>query len=322
MPELRKHYFLDEYCIIATERQQRPSDFKREPEEKRSAKCQFCPGNEEMTPPATAVYKRVEGKIRILKDGQKRVKDWVMRCFPNLYPALVPAPTVPELSHWTKLPGYGFHEIIVETPEHEKRLSTFSDEQIELLMSVYKDRVSHYREQKDVQYVSLFKNRGVRAGASLAHTHTQLIAMPMVPPLLQRELQKIEEIGRCPYCDIIAKERDSERFVCENDGWVLFAPFCSQTPFELWALPKKHVHHISALDELGSLGAILRDALRKLDKTLGCPSYNYMFFQLDDEAYHLNIRIQPKLTIRAGFEKNTDVYINTVAPESAAKYLI
>jgi len=99
MPELRKHYFLDEYCIVATERQQRPSDFKREREEKRIAKCQFCPGNEDMTPPAAAVYKRVEGEIQILKDGQKRVKDWVMRCFPNLYPALVPAPTALSRDH-------------------------------------------------------------------------------------------------------------------------------------------------------------------------------------------------------------------------------
>jgi len=251
------------------------------------------------------------------------VKDWVMRCFPNLYPALVPAPTAPEKSPWTKLPGYGFHEIITETPEHEKRLSTFSDEQIELLMSVYRDRISHYSKQKDVRYVSLFKNKGARAGASLAHPHTQLIAIPVVPPLLQRELQKIEEIGRCPYCDIIAKERDSERFVCENDGWVLFTPFFSQAPFELWALPKKHISNIGALNdsELKLAGHILRDALRRLDKTLGCPPYNYMFFQLDDKSYHLNIRIQPKLTIRAGFEKNTDIYINTVAPEQAAKYL-
>ena len=321
MPELRKHYFLDEYCIVATERQQRPSDFKREREEGHIAKCQFCPGNEEMTHPAMAVYKRVGGKIQILKDGQERVKDWVMRCFLNLYPALVPSPSSPESTSWTKLPGYGFHEIIVETPEHEERLSTFSNEQIGLLMSVYKDRVSHYRGQKDVRYVSLFKNHGERAGASLAHPHTQLIAMPIVPSLLKRELQKIEEIGSCPYCDIIAKERNSKRFVCENDGWILLAPFYSQTPFELWALPKRHLHHISALDELGLLGTILRDTLHRLDKTLENPPYNYMFFQLANKSYHLNIRIQPKLTIRAGFEKNTDVYINTVAPEQAAKYL-
>jgi len=302
MSEIRKHYFLEKYCIIAGERSKRPTDFikEREPEPKPET-CSFCPGNEDLTPAATAVYRYEDKEPVILKDeDNKRVKNWEVRCFPNLYPAL---------------PG---HEIIAETPDHEKHPSDFTDDEIMLLMQVYSDRTKHYLKKDGIKYVSLFRNYGRDAGASLSHPHTQLMPMPFVPPLITQELTAIEEADRCPYCNIVERESGGERVIIENDHWIVFAPYCSRLPFEMWMLPKKHASSITAPDCLTSLGTTLRDALLKLKTLLDDPSYNYMFFQMDNSSYHLNIRIEPKLSIAAGFEKNTDVFINTMPPEDAA----
>ena len=305
MSEIRKHYFLEKYCIIAGERSKRPTDFvkEREPEPKPET-CSFCPGNEDLTPAATAVYRYEGKKLVIRKDEEnKRVKDWEVRCFPNLYPAL---------------PG---HEIIAETPDHEKHPSDFTDDEITLLMQVYSDRTTHHLKNNDTQYVSLFRNYGRDAGASLSHPHTQLMPLPFVPPLIMQELTVIKETDRCPYCNIVEQESGGERVIIENDRWIVFAPYCSRLPFEMWMLPKKHASSITALEDLASLGTTLRDTLLKLKTFLNNPTYNYMFFQMDSSSYHLNIRIEPKLSIAAGFEKNTDVYINTMPPEDAARSL-
>ena len=305
MSEIRKHYFLEKYCIIAGERSKRPTDFvkERKPEPKPET-CSFCPGNEDLTPAATAVYGYEDKQLVIRKDeDNKRVKDWEVRCFPNLYPAL---------------PG---HEIIAETPDHEKHPSDFTDDEITLLMQVYSDRTKHYLKKDGIKYVSLFRNYGRDAGASLSHPHTQLMPMPFVPPMIMQELTVIGEADRCPYCDIVEQESGGERVIIENDYWIVFAPYCSRLPFEMWMLPKKHVSSITALDDLTSLGTTLRDTLLKLKTFLHNPTYNYMFFQMDNSSYHLNIRIEPKLSIAAGFEKNTDVFINTMPPEDAARSL-
>ncbi|MGB9929161.1 MAG: hypothetical protein ACPK85_12290, partial [Methanosarcina sp.] len=195
MSEIRKHYFLPEYCIIAEERAKRPSDFKssaRTPEEGETSECIFCAGSEEKTPPATAVYK--EGKI-YSDTPEKRILNWDFRCFPNLYPALSPAQNPdhlePQKINSQKIvlqtkkepkfkskfepkfeyklqhsPGYGFHEVIVESPVHGKSPADFSDYELKELMQVYKDRSCYYIAHDKIQYISLFKNSGKEAGAS------------------------------------------------------------------------------------------------------------------------------------------------------------
>ncbi len=277
---------------------------KREGTGTKTRNMLFCPGTEDLTPAATAVYSYEGNKLVIRKDeDNKRVKDWEVRCFPNLYPAL---------------PG---HEIIAETPDHEKHPSDFTDDEITLLMQVYSDRTTHHLKNNDTEYVSLFRNYGRDAGASLSHPHTQLMPISFVPPLIMQELTAIEEADRCPYCDIVEQESGGERVIIENDHWIVFAPYCSRSPFEMWIIPKKHASSITAPDCLTSLGTTLRDTLLKLKTLLNNPTYNYIFFRMDNSSYHLNIRIEPKLSIAAGFEKNTNVYINTMPPEDAARSL-
>jgi UDPglucose--hexose-1-phosphate uridylyltransferase len=322
MSKIRKHYFLDEYCIIATERGRRPSDFISEPEISGIKDCTFCGGNEDKTPPATAVYKA--GQV-LEDDDRERIKDWQIRCIPNLYPALSPdearitASSVRPHEGWEVLNGYGFHEVIVETPQHGRTLPDFTDDEITLLMHAYQDRVLHYSSQQGIEYVSLFKNSGHSAGASLEHTHSQLIALPVKTPILQQEQDIIAHLEGCPYCNIVKTECKSSRLVARNRDWGAFTPFCSRFPFEVWIMPFLHISNLGACswDLLESLGIILREALRRYSQLLGDLPFNYMFFQ-DQGTYHLNLRIQPVLTTIAGFEKNTGIFINTIAPEQAA----
>lgn len=325
MSEIRKHYFLDEYCIIAADRGRRPTDFVSEPKKSDIKDCAFCGGNEDQTPPASAVYKAGE----VLKDTDgERVKDWQIRCFPNLYPALSPDAARIAKSEgkgqgvWQLQNGYGFHEVIVETPQHNRTLPDFTDDEITLLMHSYRDRVLHYSSQQGIVYVSLFKNSGERAGASLEHTHSQLIALPVQPPILKHELDVIEHLEGCPYCNIVKTECESSRLVARNRDWGAFTPFSSRFPFEIWLMPFEHISNLGACsgDVLESLGIILREMLKRYCQLLGDLPYNYMFFQ-EQGTYHLNLRIRPVLTTVAGFEKNTDIFINTMAPEQAAAEL-
>ncbi len=330
MSEIRKHYFLPEYCIIAEERGKRPSDFADEAGDmgqkgQRSGpeNCAFCGGAEEKTPPAGAVYK--EGRI-FADTKEKIVRKWDFRCFQNLFPALSPIPAFSELSGVGEdaSPGFGFHEVIVESPVHGKKLSDFSAAELSDLMQVYRDRVCHYRAHESIRYVSLFKNSGEAAGASLDHAHSQLLALPLLPPLLKTELQAIGKEEKCPYCALLEKEKKSTRFIRENRECVAFTPYCSKSPFEVWVLPKKHVSYLGDCSKeiLSGLGEMIGYVLNSYGKVLGNPAYNYMFYQLfDSPEYHLNLRFLPRISLIAGFEMNTGIYINTISPERAASYL-
>jgi UDPglucose--hexose-1-phosphate uridylyltransferase len=326
MSEIRKHYFLCEYCIIAEERAKRPSDFVNTVENSRKGNpvsCSFCGGSEESTPLATAVYNK--GKI-VADTPEKRIRNWDFRCFPNLYPALSPVPDHMEHQEidLKAEPGYGFHEVIVESPLHENRLEYFSDLELSGLMNVYKDRTCYYATREKIRWISLFKNSGKVAGASIDHPHSQLIALPFCPPSLEREMRAIRKREECPYCAIYERERISSRLIFENSEFIAFAPYFSMGPFEVWILPGRHISFLGDCNEklLFALGDILRTVLSSYERTFGNVPFNYMFYQLfKTPEYHLNLRLLPRLSTAAGFELNTGIYINTVSPERAASYL-
>jgi UDPglucose--hexose-1-phosphate uridylyltransferase len=270
-----------------------------------------------MTPPADAVYIDHD----ILADGEERVRNWRSRVFPNLFAAMVPKPT-PPTTEWIALPGHGFHEVIVDSPDHGTVPANLSSEQMELILEVYKDRYFHYRKMKGVNYISIFKNWGEPAGASMSHMHSQIIALPIMPPLIKREIAALSSASFCLYCNIAEREMASDRLIAKNDSWVLIAPFCSQSPYETWIISRDHLSNLEDLNENQRryLASILRDLLRRLKSLLDDPPFNFMIFQLPSD-YHLNIRIQPALTKMAGFERSTGIYINPVPPEQAASEL-
>jgi UDPglucose--hexose-1-phosphate uridylyltransferase len=318
MPELRRHYFLEEYCIIASERSKRPSDFlvaKAVPGDEKT--CPFCPGNEEMTPPNVAVYT----DKGVLSEGPKIVPGWQLRVFPNAFAAMVPEPA-PATAEWIALAGHGYHEVIVDSSLHGENPADFGLDHMERLVQVYRDRYIHYSHLGEVKYISIFKNWGKEAGASLSHSHSQLITLPILPPLMKREQDAISQASFCPFCNIVQRERTSCRLIAENDHWEVIAPFYSLTPYETWILPKKHLNNLAEMTEQEGkdLAALLKEVLGSLRSLLNDPPYNLMIFQ-QLSGYHLNIRIQPALAKIAGFERSTGIYINSVPPERAAAEL-
>ena len=123
MPELRRHYFLDEYCIIAAERKKRPSDFRiAKPVAGDEAVCPFCPGNEEMTPPAVAVYSDAGMSYPMARRGFPAGRCVSFPMFSRPWSQAQRPPT----TEWIALPGQGYHEVIVDTPQHKENPADFS----------------------------------------------------------------------------------------------------------------------------------------------------------------------------------------------------
>ncbi len=334
--ELRKDYLLNRWVVIAKERSRRPTDLaKPRPEVARTATCPLCAGNENMTPPAVLIYQRVNGELKRTADppAGERQKNWLVRTIPNLYPAFTPpqhpqdtARIFPSVDF-----GYaiGYHEVVVESPNHDEDPADADLGQLELVINAYIDRYRVLSAKSYVKFVSIFRNFGLEAGASLSHAHSQIIATPMVPATIQEEQQAAEsyhrEHGRCAFCDIIQREAKTQRLIFENADFLVFAPYASINPLEFWILPKKHASNIHDLTagEVRALASTLKVSLKALKDLVNDPPYNYGIHQTveSDGSYHWHLEVYPKLSTWAGFEKSTGVYINTVTPEAAAEGL-
>ncbi|MEM3577267.1 MAG: DUF4921 family protein [Candidatus Bathyarchaeia archaeon] len=335
--EIRKDYLLDRWVAIATERGRRPTDFaKQERQKAKVATCPLCPGNEHMTPPAVLVYLKSEKGIK--KDADKngfRHKGWLVRCIPNLYPAFTPPEGKSEIGKISVKgrlsPAVGHHEVIVESPAHDVHPSDAEIPQLIHVVNAYIDRLRALSEKPYVRYVSIFRNHGLEAGASLSHAHSQIIATPLIPKILKEELaaskrfhQKNEE---CVFCRILKEEASGPRFILKNSHFVAFAPWASVHPMEFWILPKKHEATLLEMEknEIEAFAETLKACLGALKRLVNDPPYNYGFhLAVSEDArkyYHWHLEVYPKLAIWAGFEKSTGMYINTVAPEVAAQSL-
>ena len=306
--ELRKDYILDRWVILSTGRGKRPKEFVDQQSQKSAAECFFCPGNETMT---TVEIGRIE------KSGQ-----WQMRWFENKFPALDTG-CAPELKthnrFYTFALNCGNHEIVVETNEHAKQLADLSTSEITTLFTVFAQRIRDLSSNKNVKYVSVFKNHGVHAGTSLVHSHSQIMAMPFVPALVMDEVLASRKFVHCPYCAIIESEKNSARRCFENDAWVAFAPYASRFNYEVWLFPKQHVKSLAELNSFDGLADILKKVLVKL-KELNC-SYNFcLHYAPRNHDLHLHIEVLPRIAVWGGFELGTHAIINSVFPEDAAQF--
>lgn len=317
MDELRRDYFTDRWVIIAVDRAKRPTDFvKPRPAEAVPATCFFCPGNEKMTPPSKASYFLEQEKLSCKADveGQPPLTGWQVRDIPNLFPAARAGE--PEVFSTHRMAAVGVHEVIVETPDHGRQPQFMADADIRLLFRVYRDRYAALSALPYVKYISLFRNFGKDAGASLSHPHSQIIAIPIVPEFITEQYNR-------DYAKVIAMEEKSERLVLATEHTVAFAPFAAAYTYETWLFPRRPCRNITGLTdaERDDMAVAARDVLARLAKLLSDPPYNYAFVQAMDDNLHMHLRIYPKLGIEAGFELNTGIHINSVPPEAAAKSL-
>ncbi|MBI5968883.1 MAG: galactose-1-phosphate uridylyltransferase [Deltaproteobacteria bacterium] len=327
MSELRKDPVTGRWVIISTERGRRPSDFSMEKAKSRGGFCPLCPGNEDKTPPEILAF-RQEGT-------PPNKTGWRLRVVPNKFPALrVEGDLNREgLGLYDKMNGIGAHEVIIETPSHEETFSNLSAKTFEEVLWAFRDRMVDLKKDIRLRYAMIFKNHGEAAGATLEHSHSQLIALPIVPHLVVEEMAGAKDYynykERCIYCDIIRQEiRQGERVILENSEFVVLAPFASFSPFESWILPKRHNSFFeeSQVHEIQSLAAIFSETLKRLEKALNFPPYNFTlhttpFNEKRLEYYHWHFEIIPKLTKFAGFEWGSGFFINPTPPEEAAQFL-
>ena len=327
MPELRKDPIHGRWVIISTERSRRPSDFA--PEERRpiGGFCPLCEGNEDRTPPEIVAFRD--------NGTPPNSPGWTLRVVPNKFPALR---IEGELNRegegiYDKMNGIGAHEVVIETPRHEETLATLPLKNVKNVLLAYRERIIDLRRDQRLRYVLVFKNHGVSAGASLEHSHSQIIALPIVPRRVAEEVEGAKNYfsykDRCVFCDIIRQElQRRQRVITENESFVSVAPFASRFPFETWILPKAHHPSFEHMEfsQYESAAQILSDTLRRLSHVLTDPPYNYVihtssFPEVDAEHYHWHFEIMPKLTKVAGFEWGTGFYINPTPPEEAAEYM-
>ncbi len=306
--ELRKDYILERWVIIAAGRKQRPREYSDRQSGSPKQVCFFCPGNEELTPPEIG---RVGGK------------KWRFRWFPNKFPAVdrLGNPSVRnDNTFFTFSDAYGSHEIIVETPSRTKQLWDLDRHGLAELFSIYKERIGELSRDGSARYVAVFKNHGSKGGASLRHSHTQVASINIVPPLVQAEVNASSK-GGCAYCRIIDVEKGSFRRCFENGSAVAFTPYASRFNYEIWIFPKRHLGTLDDFnsDELNDFTELLDKVLKRL-KSLNV-SYNYVLhYAPSGSGLHFHVEVTPRIATWAGFEAASDVIINSVPPEDAARF--
>lgn len=312
--ELRREYVFNQWVIVAKERGKRPHEFKKGQAVKKPVNgCVFCPGNEDMTPPEIS---------RIEENGK-----WLIRTIYNKFAATTNVNRRFHENFLTKYSAYGKHEVIIETPEHNRALGDLSVEHIAKLVDVYAERIKENEKDPRIKYVLVFKNHGSEAGTSLAHSHSQVIALSRVPTTVQDELAAAgrykREKGRCVFCDIWRQEMRSSRRIYADKNIAAFAPFASRFSFEAWIVPKRHVRSLvdmTALERFSLAGA-LKKIIDGLNRSLNYPPYNfYLHVAPKGHDAHFHLELCPRVSKWAGFELGTGYVINTMPAETAAQH--
>jgi UDPglucose--hexose-1-phosphate uridylyltransferase len=320
MSEMRKDPLTGRWVIIAADRLQRPNDFRKS-EQPSLALCPFCPGHEDLTPP----------EILAFRDGS----GWSVRVVPNKYPALrvEGAQERTGAGLFDRMTGVGAHEVIIETPDHRADLGDLPATRVEGVLWAWSERMRDLARDLRLRCALVFKNHGEAAGASLQHPHSQLLALPVVPSIVQAKLDGAsahhQQKERCLVCDIVRQEReDGARIVWENEACVALAPWAPRTPFETWIVPKAHASQFE--DEPRSallpVAEAVRTVLRKLSVALQRPAYNLVLHSgpLRERSlpyYHWHIEVLPTVAMSAGFEAGSGYAINPVPPEESAAFL-
>jgi UDPglucose--hexose-1-phosphate uridylyltransferase len=346
MPEIRYDITSGGYAVIATERAKRPSDWKaaqKAPSEspEHDPSCPFCTGNESQTPPEV-------GSIR--DSGGPDQPGWRIRVVPNKFPALLPPDALPESDNdlavtqpadletamYWRAPGIGAHEVVIESTSHNATLGEYSPSHLRDVLIMLRQRVADLYLRKEVRYVLVFKNCGERGGASLAHPHFQIIALPVVPVAVLSEAQRQRDYqsktGRCLYCDMVEREIEKDvRVIRKTDDFAVLAPFASRFSFETLIVPRKHISSLAeaGTDHLTGISESIVDLFGRYESLFASLPYNMVFHEAPAgprggrmEPFHAHIHVYPRLGTEAGLELGTGVHINPSPPEVVAKQFI
>lgn len=341
--ELRHDWLADRWVIIAPQRNERPFDFVRYVDVPNEiVECPFCLGREACTPGAVASYASHNA------NGHDK---WSVRVVPNKFPAVqaeldlsrsderrgnenpLDAQPLPSIDLFKRRNLTGGHEVIVESPLHLHSISQLAREETQLVFQAYRDRLAYWLTEQRLCYAVVFKNVGQDAGASLVHTHSQLIATDILPPDVQRSAERMEmyyqQEGTCLFCRMLENELEhGARVVEQTPDFVAFCPFASRLPSLVTILPLNHQSRFELLAEaqLQQLSWLTHRMVRRIEKCYPHAAYNFVIHtapgcRQHEQSFHWRLELFPRLTKVAGFEWGSDCYINPLAPEDAAASL-
>jgi UDPglucose--hexose-1-phosphate uridylyltransferase len=355
--ELRHDWLADRWVIIAPQRTERPEDFSHVVSvERDSSHCPFCAGHELETPAPVASY-----------SGQdpSQGAGWQVRVVPNKFPAVNGVGYRIDSTHavteaWPRITTHehsetnlsseasaaasnidlfskrslsGGHEVIIESPQHKQSISQLDRESVALVFQAYRDRLAYWRTQRNAPYAVVFKNVGYDAGASLAHTHSQLIATDILPTEISRHVERMSQFrnsqGVCLFCRMLSEEcEQGVRIVEQTPSFTAFCPFASRLPSMIFILPKVHSSSFETLEAaaVSELAWLTHRLIRRVERCYPKAAYNFVIHTAPAQhqassAFHWRIELFPRLTKVAGFEWGSDCYINPLAPETAASAL-
>ncbi len=322
--ELRQDIVSGDWILIAPGRGKRPQQFADQNRRKKVA-IRNCPFEDP--------EKAGGGKAELVEPNSR---NWKIQVVPNRYPAVshngVRA-VIGRQGPFFVIPGVGHHDLVI-TRDHNRNFPALSARDAELVLNTFKKRYRMLEKDRYVSYISIFHNWGPKAGASVYHPHYQIIALPVVPPDVGHSLAGSKRYhkghGVCVHCEIIRWEsKEKKRVVYENSGAIAIVPFASREPMEIRVYPKRHspFFESSTQAEVRAVTEAMQQVLRKLERRLGDPDYNFFIHTApvrnknQSRHYHWHVEIQPKLQIEGGFELGTGVEINVVDPDEAARFL-
>lgn len=325
--ELRQDIVSGDWILVAPKRASRPELVVSKETKEYNISQSNCPFDDP---------KKFGNKPPVLVYQNKTGMDWFLQVIPNKYPAVEPGSCGParKTGIYSMREGRGVHEVIILS-DHNKHISEYKKEDLKLLFDAYQDRYRSLSNEKCIEYISIFHNYGKEAGASVPHTHSQILALPIVPPDISRSVRGshdfFHEHNKCVHCLMIEYElNNKKRIIFENKNAVIFAPYASHFNFELRIFPKRHMAFFERVDgseELLGIAEALHMALAKIYKNLKDPSFNFFLHTaptikgLDYSHYHWHFEILPKTSIFGGFDIGTGIDIITVTPETAAQIL-
>jgi UDPglucose--hexose-1-phosphate uridylyltransferase len=323
MGDMRKDYVLEREVIV------HPSTKKKT----NAKKCPYCPGNESMTNPSLLSLVARDGMLQRLQDSEDFfVKNWSVRVFESKDPvvSIETENTYTDRPLYTE-PAYGYHYIVVASPNHKETLATIDMEQWSNVLVVVQDRLRWLYTQKGVTYVSIFVNHGKESGSNVQHSHVNMVSFSNLPPIIYEEAEATHQIfneqGVCPMCQVVTTETNGPRQILQTDGFIAFCPWAPSYPFEFWICPKKHSTSFSKITqkEINDVALILRATLGGLTKEIKDVSFNLAFHlspeKKNSRQIHWHIEVYPITGHWSGLERGYGVFLNTISPEKAAEAL-
>lgn len=332
--ELRQDIVTGDWVVVATGRARRSQDFVRKDGLTRAPK-RGCPF-EALLPEALLVFDAAGEPYRLTSKIRAELeKTWWLQVVPNKFPAFGrgSCQVLRKVGPYQAQDGVGFHEVVI-TRDHDRSPGMMNREELAILFKAYRARYLALKDEGCVEYISIFHNHGPEAGASLFHPHSQIIAIPVVPPDVGRSLRGsaayFRAHGRCVHCAMIRFERRAgERVIFQNRAFIAFAPYISRTAFEIRIFPLRHNPEFESTgdEEISELAEVFKLILNRLYIRLKNPAYNFFIHTAptsngrNHHHYHWHIEILPKTAVWAGFEIGTGIEISTASPEAAARFL-